>query len=128
MVVGLVACSAASTAEAIQPIEETQETQETTPVSEEGTLAQPTPYSSERQTSKYNEAPMLAERVAAGELPPVDERLPKHPRVLPVYDQIGQYGGTWRRAYSGLGGLSRLRRNFLVILGRQMARTNRGVH
>jgi hypothetical protein len=26
--------------------------------------------------SKYKEAPMLAEKVAAGELPPVDERLP----------------------------------------------------
>ncbi len=44
--------------------------------------------------SKYNEAPMLAERVARGELPPVDERLPEEPRVCPVYESIGKYGGT----------------------------------
>lgn len=57
-------------------------------------------YSTESQ--KYHEAPMLAAMVAAGELPPVDERLPKNPKVLQVYDEIGVYGGTWRRAYSGL--------------------------
>jgi peptide/nickel transport system substrate-binding protein len=44
--------------------------------------------------STYNESPMLAERVAAGTLPPVDERLPVEPRVTPVLDAIGQYGGT----------------------------------
>ena len=42
----------------------------------------------------YNEAPMLAEKVARGELPPVDERLPEEPRVCPVTDRIGEYGGT----------------------------------
>ena len=51
---------------------------------------------------KYNEAPMLAAKVAAGELPPVEERLPENPLVLPVIEQIGRYGGTWRRAYSGM--------------------------
>ena len=35
-------------------------------------------------TGKYNEAPMLAELVAAGELPPVDERLPDDPKVKEV--------------------------------------------
>ena len=29
----------------------------------------------------YNEAPMLAQRVEAGELPPVEERLPENPRI-----------------------------------------------
>jgi peptide/nickel transport system substrate-binding protein len=43
--------------------------------------------------SKYQESPMLAERVARGELPPVDERLPEEPRVCPVIEEIGQYGG-----------------------------------
>jgi peptide/nickel transport system substrate-binding protein len=43
--------------------------------------------------SKYQESPMLAERVARGELPPVDERLPEEPRVCEVLDQIGEYGG-----------------------------------
>jgi peptide/nickel transport system substrate-binding protein len=43
---------------------------------------------------KYKESPMLAERVAAGTLPPVDERLPEEPRVTQVLDAIGTYGGT----------------------------------
>ncbi len=51
---------------------------------------------------RYNEAPMLAAQVGAGKLPPVDERLPENPLVLPVIEQIGKYGGTWRRAYSGM--------------------------
>ena len=46
----------------------------------------------------YQEAPMLAALVAAGELPPVDERLPDEPPVLSsmalVDPQIGRYGGT----------------------------------
>lgn len=55
------------------------------------------------ESGQFRESPMLAERVANGELPPVDERLPSNPRVIPVYDSIGQYGGTWRRAYTGIG-------------------------
>ena len=51
----------------------------------------------------WEEAPMLAERVAAGELPPVDERLPAEPMVLEVLDEIGEYGGTLRRAILGGG-------------------------
>ena len=49
------------------------------------------------------EAPMLAEKVAAGELPPVEERLPAEPLVIPVTDSIGTYGGTIRRAFLGPG-------------------------
>jgi peptide/nickel transport system substrate-binding protein len=56
----------------------------------------------EEVTTAYSEAPMLAEMVAAGDIPPVDERLPSNPRVLPVYEEIGQYGGTLRRAYKGV--------------------------
>ncbi len=43
---------------------------------------------------EYNEAPMLKEKVAAGELPPVEERLPEEPLVVEVVEEIGQYGGT----------------------------------
>jgi peptide/nickel transport system substrate-binding protein len=53
--------------------------------------------------SMYNEAPMLAEMVAAGDLPPVDERLPDEPLVEEVVDSIGVYGGTLRRAFLGPG-------------------------
>ena len=49
----------------------------------------------------YNEAPMLAERVAKGELPPVDERLPAEPCVVEPVDSIGTYGGSWRRLSMG---------------------------
>ena len=51
---------------------------------------------------KYNEAPMLAELVKAGKLPPVEERLPEKPLVLPVYEEIGTYGGTLHRAWKGV--------------------------
>lgn len=43
----------------------------------------------------YSESPMLAQQVAAGDLPPVGERLPSEPLVVtPV--QMGQYGGPMR--------------------------------
>ncbi len=50
----------------------------------------------------YNEAPMLAEMVAAGELPPVAERLPENPLVVVPVESVGQYGGTWHRAFLGV--------------------------
>ena len=53
------------------------------------------------QASKYKEAPMLAELVKAGKLPPVDKRLPEDPLVVPVVEKVGEYGGTWRRAFLG---------------------------
>jgi peptide/nickel transport system substrate-binding protein len=43
--------------------------------------------------AEYNEAPMLQERVAAGNLPPVEERLPEEPEVLTCLERIGVYGG-----------------------------------
>ena len=47
--------------------------------------------------SDFGEAPMLADEVAAGTLPPVAERLPEQAdiAVVEVVDGIGQYGGTW---------------------------------
>ena len=49
------------------------------------------------------EAPQLASQVKAGTLPPLNERLPEIPLMLPVEDEIGQYGGTLRRAFLGPG-------------------------
>ena len=48
----------------------------------------------------FGEAPMLAEMVARGELPPVEERLPVEPLVV-VRNAIGTYGGTLRTAHDG---------------------------
>src|SRR5262245_52076555 len=51
--------------------------------------------------TKYKEAPILAEMVKAGKLPPVEQRLPADPLVVPVVERAGQYGGVWRRAFLG---------------------------
>jgi peptide/nickel transport system substrate-binding protein len=55
--------------------------------------------------SEFNEAPMLAEMVAAGTLPPLEERLPVREDLLVIQplDEIGKYGGTWRRGFTGPG-------------------------
>src|SRR4029453_3348506 len=53
------------------------------------------------QPTKLHEAPMLAEQVKAGKLPPVDKRLPADPLGVPVAERTGQYGGVWRRAFLG---------------------------
>ncbi|MEX1018483.1 MAG: ABC transporter substrate-binding protein [Litorilinea sp.] len=51
----------------------------------------------------FNEAPMLAEMVANGDLPPVEERLPAEPLVIEPAEMIGEYSGTLRRAFTGPG-------------------------
>jgi peptide/nickel transport system substrate-binding protein len=53
------------------------------------------------QSSRYHEAPALADRVKAGKLPPVEQRLPEQPLVVPVVEKVGEYGGVWRRAFLG---------------------------
>jgi peptide/nickel transport system substrate-binding protein len=45
---------------------------------------------------------MLAELVAQGELPPVGERLPASPAVIPVVSEVGNYGGVMRRGFKGV--------------------------
>ncbi len=61
---------------------------------------------------EYSESPMMRTRVAAGELPPVEERLPIEPFVAglgvliaeeDIDLEIGQYGGTLRLVYSNVG-------------------------
>jgi len=49
-----------------------------------------------------HEAPMLAEKVAAGTLEPLEDRLPENPLVVVPTEEIGQYGGTWRTVWKGL--------------------------
>lgn len=55
--------------------------------------------------TEFSEAPMLAELVAAGTLPPVEERLPAPEDLLVIepLNEIGKYGGTWRRGFTGPG-------------------------
>lgn len=63
------------------------------------------------QDMTYTEAPMLAERVAAGELPKVEDRLPVEPEVVAGLE-IGQYGGTWRVAANGVNDTWTMGRTF----------------
>jgi len=50
---------------------------------------------------KFHEAPDLARLVKAGKLPPVEQRLPREPLVVPPVERIGRYGGTWHRGFTG---------------------------
>ena len=52
--------------------------------------------------SNLGEAPDLAAQVAAGTLPPVWDRIPGQPMIIPtLQDGIGEYGGIIRRFYIG---------------------------
>lgn len=62
------------------------------------TAAAPAP---DADPTNFGEAPTLAELVSAGTLPPVAERLPANPLVVPVVEAIGTYGGTWRAGLVG---------------------------
>jgi len=74
------------------------------PATEQPAAAQPaTDQPAADAGSAYNESPILTAKVTAGELPPVEERLPKEPYVVSkdklVVDfdlQIGKYGGVMR--------------------------------
>ena len=49
----------------------------------------------------FKEAPALAELVKTGKLPPVQERIGQDPLVMKPLREIGRYGGTWRRGFTG---------------------------
>jgi peptide/nickel transport system substrate-binding protein len=51
----------------------------------------------------FKEAPMLAEKVKAGKLPAVAQRLPETSQLFVVkpLKETGKYGGNWRRAFTG---------------------------
>jgi peptide/nickel transport system substrate-binding protein len=48
---------------------------------------------SEVMMDSGHQSPMLAQRVAAGELPSLDERLPLNPQIVQPWSEIGEYGG-----------------------------------
>lgn len=51
-----------------------------------------------KKITRFNEAPILDDLVKQGKLPSVEKRLPDEPAVVEPEEEIGQYGGTWRRA------------------------------
>jgi len=66
---------------------------------------------------KYKEAPVLAALVKAGKLPAVEKRLPDNPLVVPA-DEIGQYGGVWRRGFLGPSDFNGVNRIVYDVLAR----------
>ncbi|HOP56214.1 MAG TPA: ABC transporter substrate-binding protein [bacterium] len=56
-----------------------------------------------KKISRFNEAPMLAELVKQGKILPVEKRLPEEPAVIEPLEEIGQYGGKMRIAFTGAG-------------------------
>src|SRR5215470_13574586 len=51
----------------------------------------------------FKEAPQLAELVKAGKLPSVKDRIGEDPLVIKPVHEIGRYGGTIRRGFTGPG-------------------------
>ena len=51
--------------------------------------------------SSFQESPQLSVRVAAQEIDSLEDRLPVEPAVLQPLEAIGNYGGTYRRAWRG---------------------------
>ncbi|MDE0077210.1 MAG: twin-arginine translocation signal domain-containing protein, partial [Caldilineaceae bacterium] len=47
-------------------------------------------------SSQYNEAPMLKAMVDAGDLPPIDDRLPVNPRIVTPIHEVGTYSESIR--------------------------------
>lgn len=72
--------------------------------------------------SGLREAPQLADRVAAGDLPPLEERLPTRPMVVTPHNEVGRYGGAWRNVLLGAGDVSRL--TYLLSYDENLVRWN----
>src|SRR4029450_6063322 len=63
----------------------------------------PTPPDQAKFPKTFKEAPQLAELVKAGKLPSVKERIGEDPLVIKPVHEIGRYGGTIRRGFTGPG-------------------------
>ena len=69
-----------------------------------GKLEGPTTITDQSKFPKtFKEAPQVAELVKAGKLPPVKERIGEDPLVIKPVHEIGRYGGTIRRGFTGPG-------------------------
>jgi len=56
-----------------------------------------------KKISKFSEAPMLTELVKQRKLPSLEKRLPEEPAVIEPLEEVGQYGGKMRIAFTGAG-------------------------
>lgn len=95
-------------AEATEPAQEEAAAEEEAPLGSSliGTIEGPDIIANvDEFPSEFGEAPMLKEMVDAGTLPAVAERLPAREDLLVIkpLKEIGKYGGTWRRGFTGPG-------------------------
>jgi ABC-type transport system substrate-binding protein len=93
------AAPAATTAPAAKPAAKVDETRPGKHLI--GKLEGPEILADAGRPDKLGEAPMLAQMVQAGRLPPVEQRVPLEPMVVKPLHEIGKYGGTWRRGFTG---------------------------
>ena len=56
-----------------------------------------------KSITEFSEAPALSKLVEQGELLPVEERLPAEPAVVEPVEEIGEYGGNWRKSVMNRG-------------------------
>ena len=66
-----------------------------------GKLEGPEILADAKRPAKLAEAPMLSELVKQGKLPAVEQRVPEEPLVIKPLREIGKYGGTLHRAFTG---------------------------
>jgi len=59
------------------------------------------PSLSDTMPSSFSESPLCAAQAAAGTIPALADRLPDNPLVISPAESIGEYGGTWYRAFTG---------------------------
>jgi peptide/nickel transport system substrate-binding protein len=83
-------CASCSPAPAAGPVESDAPAAEAAPAADAATDA------GTDAAADGLESPMLAEKVAAGELPPLEERLPVDVMVVEPEDSVGSFGGTVR--------------------------------
>lgn len=108
LVVEPAAQEAAAPAEATEPAQEEAAASEEAPLGSSliGTIEGPDIVTNvDEFPAEFGEAPMLKELVDAGTLPAVAERLPVREDLLVIkpLNEIGKYGGTWRRGFTGPG-------------------------
>ena len=94
----LAACSGAAAPDALEQLDQAAEGDAGDSADAVDTTSED---ASEAGAAADGESPMLAEMVAAGDLPAVEERLPVNPAVVDPAEEVGTYGGELRMGFTG---------------------------
>ncbi len=95
----LAACSGAAAPDALEQLD--QATEDDAGDSADAAADAASEDASEAGAAAEGESPMLAEMVAVGDLPAVEERLPANPAVVDPVEEVGTYGGELRMGFTG---------------------------